>query len=69
VFTLKTAPTNAFKTLGSTAIGFDFWHLFAPTIKKLKNFPDIKTQQGKMHGPERLLPPLALMALIVTLLE
>jgi hypothetical protein len=47
--TFKTAVAGASKTLGSTAIGLDFWHLFAPMIK-MKS-PLKKTQQGKMRRP------------------
>jgi hypothetical protein len=45
----NTAFTGFFKPLGSATISFNFWHLFAPKI--VKNIPEIKTQQGKMHGP------------------
>jgi hypothetical protein len=49
---LETAVAGASETLGGAAVGFDFWHLFAPTltIKSLRKI----TQQGKMHGPEEL---------------
>jgi hypothetical protein len=32
--TFKTAVARASKTLGSTTVGLDFWHLFAPTNNK-----------------------------------
>jgi hypothetical protein len=49
--TFKAAVASTSKTLGCTAVCFDFRHLFAPIIK-VKSLS--VTQQGKMHGPEEL---------------
>jgi hypothetical protein len=48
----ETAVAGASETLGCAAVSFDFWHLFAPTLKI--KIPEKITQQGKMHGPEEL---------------
>jgi hypothetical protein len=48
----ETAIAGASETLGRAAVGFDFWHLFAPTLTI--KIPEKITQQGKMHGPEEL---------------
>jgi hypothetical protein len=49
----KVTVAGASKTLGGTTVSFYFWHLFAPIIKKIKSMR--KNQQGKMHGPEKLI--------------
>jgi hypothetical protein len=55
--TFKIAGTGAFKTLGCTAISFDFWHLFFSNNFKYQetSLDFVKTQQGKMHGPAKSL--------------